>query len=242
VFEPLLLELARDRPVYAPDLPDNGSSDTLASPTPTIADYADAVATTAGVLQLEGCDLYAVGAGAAVALELLDRPVFTGAGVLLDTPDFYPSDLAHQLLTAWAPPLTPEWDGAHLNRIWLMLRDEYAYWPWYDKSAGAARALDAPADWQQMHARASDILRSLPTYHRLTAAAMRYDWRAPLQAVDKESVRMAASSNDPRRDHTGAAARSADMPDVPVMPTAPAEKARAILALLTGGDGQRGQR
>jgi hypothetical protein len=45
-----------------------------------------------------------------------------------------------------------------------MLRDEYAFWPWFDKSPAAACAVDAPTDWHEMHARFVDIVRSLPRH------------------------------------------------------------------------------
>jgi pimeloyl-ACP methyl ester carboxylesterase len=181
VIEPLMRVLAQHRPVYAPDLPDNGASDVLAARDPGIGEYADAVVETMTALRLAPCDIYAVGAGAAVALELLAKPAFAESRGLLEAPDFYTEPLVGRLAREWAPPLAPEWDGAHLNRLWLMLRDEYAFWPWFDKSSAAACAMDAPSDWHEMHARVVDILRSLPTYHRLTAAVLRYDWPGPLR-------------------------------------------------------------
>ncbi len=115
-----------------------------------------------------------------------------------------------------------------------MLRDEYAFWPWYDKSPAAACAVDAPIDWHELHARVTDILRSLPTYHRLTVAALRYDWMVALRRVPNRSVTLAATANDPRRPHTEAAARLARLPEVAVLPAPLDGKAREILRLLRG--------
>lgn len=233
VFEPLMRALAKHRLVYAPDLPDNGASDTLAARRPGIGEYADAVADTVTALRLAPCDVYAVGAGAAVALDLLRRPAFAKARVLLEAPDFYNPSFARRLAHQWAPQLSAEWDGAHLNRLWLMLRDEYAFWPWFDKSPAAACAVDAPTDWRELHARVVDVVRSLPTYHRLTEAALRYDWKAPLRQIGKKRmVKLAATADDPRLSHVRAAARSARLPDIVMLPVTTEDKAQEILRRL----------
>jgi hypothetical protein len=139
---------------------------------------------------------------------------------VLESPDLYDAALARRLARNWVPPLEPEWDGAHLNRLWLMLRDEYAVWPWFDRSADAVVAVDVPPDWgEQLHVRAVDILRSLPTYHRLTAAALRSAWTPPSRAV------VAATEEDPRRQHL--AVRRME-----TLPTRARAKATEILRLL----------
>jgi len=232
VFEPLMRALARRRAVYAPDLPDNGASDSLAVRRPGIADYADAVADTVVALRVGPCDIYAVGASGAVALELLARRIFAKARVLLETPDFYTSSFARRLAREWVPPLKPQWDGAHLNRLWLMLRDEYAFWPWFDKSSTAACAVNVPTEWQEMHARVTDIMRSLPTYHRLTMAALRYDWTTALRRAGRRGVRLVATADDPRRPPTQAAARLTRLPEVAILPTAAEGKAGEVLRIL----------
>jgi pimeloyl-ACP methyl ester carboxylesterase len=233
-FEPLMRALATGRrPVYAMDLPDNGASDALAVKRPTIAHYADAVEDTLASLGLPAVDLYAVGAGAVVALDLLSRPAFAQARALLDAPDFYPTPFARRLLREWAPPLTPRWDGAHLSSLWLMLRDEYAFWPWFDKSPAAACAVDAPSDWREMHARVMDVVRSLSTYHRLTEAALRYEWERRLrQVANRRKVKLAATANEPRRCHVQAAARSAHLPKILTLPSLVDSTAREILRHL----------
>jgi pimeloyl-ACP methyl ester carboxylesterase len=172
MFEPLLARLGRARPVYAPDLPDSGASDPLPARRPAVADYADAV----DALGLDGCDVYAVGAGAAVALELRRR---RKRRILLEAPELHAPAAARRLARDLAPPLEPVWDGAHLNRLWLMLRDEFAFRPWFDHAAPLA--VDAPTDWTAVHGRAVDIVRSLATYHRPTVAALEYDWRSAMR-------------------------------------------------------------
>jgi pimeloyl-ACP methyl ester carboxylesterase len=228
-------ELSGYRPVYAPDLPDNGASDPLPTAQPQIDDYAASVSEMVAELRLGPCDLYAVGAGAAVGLQLFSRSLFKDARIVLDTPDFYSSDVSQRLSHDWAPVLQPQWDGAHLNRIWLMLRDEYSFWPWFDRSPAAACARDVPSDAQPMHLRAVDILRSLPTYHRLTEAALRYEWEAPLSDANHERTVVAVTVDDPRRVHIEAATRRAHWAGPVLFEEEPSEKARSILRLLDEG-------
>ncbi len=234
VFEPLMRTLAQSRAVYAPDLPDNGASDALIVRRPDIRRYADVVADMAMALKLESCDIYAVGAGATVALDLLRRSKWAKSRVLLEAPDFYTPAFARRLARAWVPPLTLQWDGGHLSQLWLMLRDEHAFWPWFDKSPKAACALDTPRSWDEMHARVTDIVRSLSTYYRLTGAALRYDWRKELRRVRKRQVILMAKAHDPRRSHVQEAANSAGLSDVVIVPASEDAKAKEILNLLRG--------
>jgi len=230
-FEPPMRALASRRAVFAPDMPDNGASDSLAARRPQIANYADVVAEVVTQLRLDAFDIYAIGAGGAVALELLDRPAFSKVQALLEAPDFYAAPFARKLAAQWVPSLSAEWDGGHLNRLWLMLRDEFAFWPWFDKSPGAACAVDAPKDWREMHGRVVDVLRSLGTYHRLSEAALRFEWVAPLKRVRKR-VRLVSAANDPRRTHVEAAARLGRVPRMAVLPKDDAGRRRELLRLL----------
>jgi pimeloyl-ACP methyl ester carboxylesterase len=231
-FEPLMRVLAQRHAVFAPDLPGNGASDPLRACRPRVRDYGEAVARMVAALQLSAFDVYAVGAGAAVALDVLSRPAFVKARAVLEAPDFYASAFARWLAPLQAPPIAPQWDGAHLNFMWLMLRDEYAFWPWFDKSAAGAFPVDAPDNWCELHARAVDIARSLATYHLLTVAALRYNWQEVLERVDKRRITLAVAMNDPRRPHVVAAARRVRARVMESFPTAVSERAEKILQLF----------
>jgi pimeloyl-ACP methyl ester carboxylesterase len=230
MFEPLMRALAQRRPVYSPDLPGNGASDRFVARRPAISAYAETVADTIVGCGLGPCDIYAVGASAGIALELTARRELATGRVVLDAPDFYAKPLAAQLAREWAPPLEPAWDGSHLNRLWLMLRDEFAFWPWFDKTNPVA--VDAPADWDEFHACVADVVRSMPTYHQLTEAAMRYDWRAALRVTRSRNPIVAATAQEPRRLHAVAAAERSGLGAVAELPSASPAKAGAILDLL----------
>lgn len=232
-LEPLMRGIGRKRPVYALDLPDNGASDPLPSESPDIAEYAAAVAAVTRALDLIAVDVYAVGSGAAVGLELHRDSTVAVERLVLDGPDFYEPAFAQRLLSEWAPEVEPSWEGAHLNRVWLMLRDEYPFWPWFDKTPSGVNEVEAPSDWTEVHARAVDIIRSLPTYHRLTSAALRYEWSSALAAsADDPDVELAVSRSDPRRAHVEAAAQAAGVKEVTVLADRVAGKANDVLEIL----------
>jgi pimeloyl-ACP methyl ester carboxylesterase len=228
-MEPLMRALARRRPVFAPDLPDNGASDRLGASEPSVRHYADALAAAVASLGVTSYDVYAVGASAGVALETIAVTGNSTARVVLDAPDFYSEDFARRLAAEWAPPLVPQWDGGHLNRLWWMLREEYVFWPWFDKSSPLPG--DAPTQWDAFHARLADVLRSLPTYHRLTAAALGYDWTTGLRRVAGNRVVLASTTGDPRRPHVDAVARRSHPAGVVDLPAAESERAEVILSL-----------
>ncbi len=173
-LEPLMRELPRRYTVLAPDLPGNGDSTPLDSDAPTIDDYADEIAALVKLLDCEAPDLYGRGSGAAVALSLAARhPGLVSRVMLHDLPlhdDGRRRDLAQNL----TPPVEPSWDGAHLYRTWLMLRDEAIYWPWYRRERAAIRPVDLDTPPADLHARVIEVLKARRTYGLTTQAALRY--------------------------------------------------------------------
>ena len=115
-----------------------------------------------------------------------------------------------------------------------MLRDEYAFWPWFDKSVAATVAVDTPGDCRELHARATEILRSLSTYPRLTTAALGYEWVSALRLADEHGSILASTESDPRRAPAEAAARLTGRPEVATLPESAHAKAGAVVRLLSG--------
>jgi pimeloyl-ACP methyl ester carboxylesterase len=115
-FGPLLPEIGTDRSVYACDTPGCGESDAPSAGAP-IGDYAVAIGDFLDALRLREADLFGIGSGAAIAVELaLARPggvrrlvlggVPLAAAAGGDLPDREP----------W--PVPPVADGGHLLREW----------------------------------------------------------------------------------------------------------------------------
>jgi hypothetical protein len=72
--------------------------------------------------------------------------------LLLDAPIALPERARQAWASSWAPDVTPVWDGSHLLRMWHMRRDMGLWFPWWDRTLAAARAVEprlAPEDLQQ---------------------------------------------------------------------------------------------
>jgi pimeloyl-ACP methyl ester carboxylesterase len=183
-LEPLLDRLARQRSVVAPDLPGSGDSTALGHPAPTIDMYADDLAALLAGFRRRRVHLYGQGSGAAVALSLASRrPDRVASLILHDLPLFTAAE-RRDLRRHLTPPIEPSWDGSHLYRTWLMLRDSHIYWPWYRRTRDAIRRVDFEASPADLQARVMEVLKSRRTYGLTTQAAVRYRPEPDLRRLD----------------------------------------------------------
>lgn len=115
-FAKFLPEVARDRSVYAPDLPGYGESDPP-SQRPAIADYAAAMGDFIDAMRFREIDLLGHHSGALVAVELgILRPEQIRRIVLVSVPVFNLEE--REAFQAKSTQPAPTEDGAHLAREW----------------------------------------------------------------------------------------------------------------------------
>jgi pimeloyl-ACP methyl ester carboxylesterase len=108
--------LARDRVVYAPDLPGFGDSDPPAAP-PGIEDYADCLGTLLDALELNLLDILGNHTGAMNGVELaLRRPGQVRRLVLIGVPLL--NEAERDAIRAQPFPVAAEPDGSHLLTEW----------------------------------------------------------------------------------------------------------------------------
>jgi pimeloyl-ACP methyl ester carboxylesterase len=108
--------LARDRSVYAPDLPGYGESDSPIAP-PSIQDYAAAIGDFLDTMRFRQIDLVGCQTGALIAAELaISRPTQVRRVVLASVPAVNDAQRAHFLSAPW--PQAPSEDGGHLLAEW----------------------------------------------------------------------------------------------------------------------------
>ncbi len=166
--------LASERPVYVPDLPGNGDSDPLRGRKGGIPAYADSIVAALGRLGLHSVDLFGSGSGATVALAIAAaRPRLVHRLMLHDLPVLTPME-RRQLARHYTPPIEPTWDGGHLYKTWLMLRDQQIYWPWFDRRRQAIRPVDFVGAPLPLHQRLLEVLKARPWYGLTTQAAFRH--------------------------------------------------------------------
>jgi pimeloyl-ACP methyl ester carboxylesterase len=171
-LQPLYRALALHRQVMLPDLPGCGESDPLDASAPDLRAYADALAQLLNARVQHPVDIYAVGHGAALALELNARhPALVRSLLLTGLLRCAPSQ-RRTMIGRLAPPINLADDGSHWYRTWLMLRDSLVRWPWYARERAALRRQQLAFDAGQLHEWTCDVMRQWHSYHHLIDAVL----------------------------------------------------------------------
>jgi pimeloyl-ACP methyl ester carboxylesterase len=126
----------------------------------------------------------------------------------------------------FCPPLAPDRHGTHLLEIWQQMRDAEASWPWFDRSASAARRHDPDLDPARMHANLVEIMKRLPSYGDAARAALEAAVREIVKGV-RQPVLLFDCANDVRYAGSRRAARY--MGDVRTEPRPAQVAARAAI-------------
>jgi pimeloyl-ACP methyl ester carboxylesterase len=159
--------------VFALDTPGCGDSDPLDRPAPEATDYADALADTLDALGLERFVLYGTHTGAAIAMALALRQPHRVARLVIDGLGVFDGPERAQLLDSYLPSFAPQTDGSHLPRLWARVRDQYLFFPWNHRGAGARLWLPLPPP-EALQLVVQDLLRAGDAYRAPYAAAFRF--------------------------------------------------------------------
>jgi len=186
--------------VYAPDTPGNGDSTALFDREPEIRELAQAELAFMDALGLEKVDLYGSHTGAAIAVELAILAPERIGKVVLDGISWLTPEKLEAILANYAFPFVPDCDGSYLLRLFQFCRDQYLFFPLYDKTR-AARRDGALGSAEDLHAWALEVMKASQTYHLNYRAAFRYDAKARLPLVTVPTLAIAAE-NDPLLDIT----------------------------------------
>lgn len=200
----LIEDFAGEARVYAPDTPGNGDSEALGTEEPTIVALAEAVRGFLDAAGLERVRVYGSHTGASIATELaILAPERVSHLVLDGLSAMSPDDLA-EVLANYAFPFEPDLDGAYLIRLFQFCRDQYLFWPWYNRTRAGRRdgGLASAAD---LHAWITEVMKASTTYHLNYRAAFRWQPAPRLPLVQCPTLLMAAI-NDPLFDHSRDAA------------------------------------
>jgi pimeloyl-ACP methyl ester carboxylesterase len=182
-WDALIAALGRDWFVIAPDLPGNGESDPFADAAPMVEAYAEGLVALLDRLGVAKAQVYAIGFGASVAVELARLRPERVSGLALRGLLLPEADERQELADAYTPEIKIEPDGAHWYRTWLMLRDSQVWWPWYDRRLAVLRLAPADFDARRLHQWTLDVMRRRESYGRLIQAALRYDAGAVLGEI-----------------------------------------------------------
>ena len=181
--------------VVAPDTPGNGDSPALSAQEPTIPDLACAMLAFMDATGLERVRLYGSHTGAAIASELAILAPDRVSHLVLDGVSLLTPAELEVILANYAFPFPPDLDGAYLMRIFQFCRDQYMFFPWYDRTRAGRRdgGLGSAAD---LHAWLIEVMKASETYHLNYRAAFKWDALGRLPLIATPTLLMAAQ-NDP---------------------------------------------
>jgi pimeloyl-ACP methyl ester carboxylesterase len=188
-LEPLIAGLGDRRPTIAPDCPGNGDSDPVPEDVPTIDGLADVLrdAIDGFVPSAGRFDLYGSHTGARLACSIALRHPHQVRRIVLDGFGLYTTDERDEILATYAPEQAPDDLGQYLMWGWHFARDQWIWFPWFDKTIDRRVTLDLPsADF--LHDLFVEIMKSVRTYHRSYRAAFRYDMKSALPKLGQPTL------------------------------------------------------
>ena len=139
VLRPLMPMFGEKFTCLAFDTPGFGLSDKLDLPSPSVEDFADALAETLHALGVRRVAAYGRHTGASIAVEFAARHPKLCSMALADGFAVFARRYTDEELERYLEPIVPAWDGAHLLRLWFRYRDQHVFWPW-NRQTGAARS------------------------------------------------------------------------------------------------------
>ena len=212
LVDPVTRSLVGRRPVYAPDFPGNGDSDSLiGEDNVTVSEYARMLGRIIDSLGIEEVDLYGMWGGGLVALELsIQRPALV-RNVIMSNVIHHDSQESERLQENYTPDFQPDWYGGYLLRAWHYMRDQGLFWPWFDKSRQGIIWREPFIDTEMIHQRVVDLLKAGSMYAHAYRAHFSYRTGDKLKETQVPTYIWTVSW-DPNFEHTKSAAAEAGVP------------------------------
>jgi len=212
-LQPMAEALCPDRLTVAPDLPGLGESHPL--PYPSLGSYVTVLVEMLEQLDCGPVDVFADGLGACFGIALAAHHPDLVRRVALDGLPMVHSRERRLYARHYCPPLAPDRHGTHVLHAWQQLRDAEASWPWFDRSADAARRHDPDLDPGHLHANLVEVLKQLPSYGDAARAALEAAVRDILRGV-RQPVLLFDVADDVR--YAGARRAARHLSDARVVP------------------------
>ena len=192
-LEPLIGALD-GRLVVAPDLAGLGDSGPHPDANASIQDHAQDMLLLAEGLGLGNVDLYGTHTGAAVAIEMAITAPSRIRRVVLDGVPLFNPEAIGELAQRYAPAIEPDHNGSHLLWAHNFCRDMLLFWPWYDKSAAAARAGGLPSA-RDLHCWVLEVIKGLDAIPGGYRAAFAYRAAERLPLVSQPALCISAAAD-----------------------------------------------
>jgi pimeloyl-ACP methyl ester carboxylesterase len=218
----LAAALATDRMTLAPELPGLGESDSL--PSATLGAYVSVIDDALESLGVETADVVAEGLGTVFASALAANRPRRVRRVVFDGAPMIRSRDRKRLVREYCPRWVPDRSGGYLLRMWEQLRSAQMSWPWFDRTAGAARVRTPDFDADLMHAALVDAMKQLGNYGDAARAALDASMRDIVRSIT-QPVLVMQDERDVRYSGTGSLRRRLQHGTVQARPASTAERA-----------------
>ncbi len=176
--------LSKSFTVFAFDTPGFGRSDALAKDKNKIKDFADIIVKTLSILKINRCVVFGNHTGACIALEIARRRPDLISGLVVESLPIFEEKETKKIIKKFFPPLVPKLDGSHLMSVWSKVRDQYIWFPWFEKSTSSMHHWPFP-NVRVIHDYVMDFLVSGDSYRYGYSAAFKYK---SLQAIKNLKV------------------------------------------------------
>jgi pimeloyl-ACP methyl ester carboxylesterase len=181
-LEKLMCCLAPLRHVVAPDTLGNGDSTPSHIEAPDIAMLADAAWHAIDQLLPGMFDLYGSHTGASIAMEIAVAHPDRVRRLIIDGMGLYAADEQTDILERYAREIEPDLEGTHLMKVWHFCRDQYLFWPYYNRSSSGRLANGLPGA-EVFHEFVVEVLKAVRSYHQSYRAAFRHPKRERLPLI-----------------------------------------------------------
>jgi pimeloyl-ACP methyl ester carboxylesterase len=228
-LSPLIAALGVDRQVIAPDMMGNGESDPPPEGPTSIAFYAACLNEVATRLGLETLDLYGHHTGAQVVCEFALAHPDRVERLVLDGVGLFPEALRAEFLELYAPPLTPDLEGSHMQTLWAFMAELSQHFPHYRRDPEHAVKAGRPPPPAALTDRFAEVAKVWSTYHLSYEAAFRHDLATRLKLLPPSTLILAVEG-DPLEVYATRAA--ALIRGAKVIPATREDRPRTVRALL----------
>ncbi|MCC6007375.1 MAG: alpha/beta hydrolase [Rhodobacteraceae bacterium] len=178
----------------APDTAGNGDSEPLAMPRPEIRDLADHAFAALDALIPGPFDLYGSHTGASIAMEIAIAQPQRVRRLVIEGMGLYAADLQSDILEHYAREIRPDLEATHLMKVWHFCRDQFLFWPYYNRTA-AGRLPDGLPDAESLHDFTVEVLKAMRSYHLSYRAAFRHPKRERLPLLSVPTLAICSPSD-----------------------------------------------
>ena len=194
-LEPLIAAFAAaGRRAIAPDTAGNGDSAPLAIAEPSIPDLSAHAAAAHAGLAPDGYHLYGSHTGASIAMEIAIADPVRVRSLVIDGMGLYPPDFRSEVLARYAREIRPDAEATHLMKVWHFCRDQFLFWPYYNRTAEGRLPNGLPDD-EALHDVVVEVLKAVRTYHLSYRAAFRHPKRERLPLVTVPTLVVSSPSD-----------------------------------------------